>query len=117
MTVSLNALAPNSWSLAAMVKDRSSPLRLPLGEFTVVRLSALRTSAMPRPTPASAAGSTCTRTAGCCPPPTNTCPTPFTCDSFWAMTVLAMSNTCDSGRLVEVSDTIMMGASDGLTRR
>ena len=42
-------------------------------------------------------GSTCTRTAGCWPPPTNTCPTPSTCEIFCARTVFAASNTCASG--------------------
>ena len=45
------------------------------------------------PSPASAAGSTCTRTAGCWPPPTNTCPTPCTCEIFCARIVLAASKT------------------------
>ena len=41
---------------------------------------------MLRPVPASAPGSTCTRTAGFWPPLIDTSPTPDTCEIFWAST-------------------------------
>ncbi len=69
----------------------AAPATLPFGWLTVVVASALRRSSRVRPTPASAIGSACTRTEGCCPPPTVTWPTPSTWEIFWAMTELAMS--------------------------
>ncbi len=82
------------------------PETVPFASSTVVAAIALRTSAMFTSIPASAAGSTCTRTAGCWPPPTNTCPTPRTWEIFCARMVLAASKTCDSGSvsLVEGDD-------------
>ncbi len=85
--------ARKSWSLVARVFDWSSPPWLPMGLFTEAPASTWRTSARVRFTPAAASGSTCTRTAGCCPPPTKTCPTPSTCAIFWASTVFAASKT------------------------
>ena len=71
---------------------------LPFGWSTVcVAMTLLHVRRGSRPTPASATGSTCTRTAGCCPPPTLTWPTPFTCEIFCARTVLADSKTSLSG--------------------
>ena len=67
--------------------------------------------------PASASASTWTRTAGCWPPPTNTCPTPSICEIFCASTLLAASKTWASGSDLEVSDRIRMGESAGLTLR
>jgi hypothetical protein len=67
--------------------------------------------------PASAAGSTCTRTAGCTPPPTPTWPTPGTCASFCASTVLAASNTLGSGSDFERNEMMRIGASAGLALR
>src|ERR1700722_18966231 len=76
--------------------------------WTSVRLS---------PAPASDTGSTWTRTAGCCPPPTKTCPTPRTWAIFWARTVFADSKTSFSGREGEVRERIRIGESAGLTLR
>ena len=47
----------------------------------------------------------------CCPPPTNTCPTPSTWAIFWARMVSAASKTWGSGRLVDLSARMMIGAS------
>src|SRR6202042_3655059 len=69
------------------------------------------------PEPASDTGSTWTRTAGCCPPPTKTCPTPRTWAIFWARTVLADSNTSFKGRDGDVSERIRIGESAGFTFR
>jgi hypothetical protein len=93
------------------------PLMIPFGWFVVEAARALRTSTVPRPMLASCSLSTCTRTAGCCPPPTNTCPTPLICDIFWARMLLAASNTCASGNESERSDRMRMGESAGLTLR
>ena len=77
---------------------RARPPMRPLGPVRPWRRPArCRTSSRVRPTPASASGSTCTRTAGCWPPPTKTWPTPSTCEIFCARTVLAASKTCASG--------------------
>ena len=62
--------------------DCSVPVSAPLGWLAVEPASAARTSSSDSPRPASASGSTCTRTAGCCPPPTNTWPTPSTWDDL-----------------------------------
>src|SRR6266702_780468 len=80
-----------------MACDWAAPSSAPLGALAVACPMVARKVAVERPAPASAAGSTCTRTAGCCPPPTNTCPTPSTWEIFWASTVLAVSNTLESG--------------------
>ena len=88
-----------------------------MGELAVALEMALRTSSSERPTPASAAGSTETRTAGCCPPPTCTCPTPETWEIFCARMVLATSKICPSGTVLELRATIMIGESDGFTFR
>ena len=48
-------------------------------------------------------------------PETVTRPTPATWLSFWAMRVSAMSSTWVSGRVVEVSASVMIGASAGFT--
>ncbi len=80
-------------------------------------MSTVRTSARVRFTPAAASGSTWIRTAGCCPPPTNTCPTPSTWAIRWASTVSAASKTWGSGKVAEVSARIMIGVSVGFTFR
>ena len=53
-----------------------------VGSWRCVR--ALRTSSRPSPKLFSSVGLTSTRTAGSGPPPTETWPTPFTWESFWA---------------------------------
>ena len=100
-----------------MLRVCDSPENAPLGELAVAVERAERTSSIERPTPASADGSTETRTAGCCPPPTVTCPTPETCEIFWARMVFAVSNTWPIGSVVEVSATIRIGASAGFALR
>ena len=106
-----------SWSLAAMLRVCSAPESEPLGEFEVAVESAVRTSSIDRPTPASAPGSTETRTAGCCPPPTVTWPTPDTCEIFCARMVFAVSKSWAIGSVPDVNATIMMGASAGFAFR
>ena len=75
----------------------------------------VRMSSSERPSPASATGSTCTRMAGCCPPPTKTWPTPGTWAIFCASTLFAVSNTWANVRVSEVSERMRMGASAGFT--
>jgi hypothetical protein len=58
--------------LAPIVSAAVLPDSEPFGESTVAAASALRTSSMVMPMPARVCGSTCTRTAGCCEPPTVT---------------------------------------------
>ena len=100
-----------------MLRVWSGPENEPLGELAVARASAVRTSSSERLTPARASGSTETRTAGCCAPPTKTCPTPETCEIFCARMVFATSNIWLRGSVLEVSATIMIGVSDGFTLR
>ena len=97
-----------------MVEACDAPLRLPLAWSSVVAEMAPRTSAGLRPMPASVLGSTSTRTAGCCPPPTKTCPTPCTCEIFCARRLLAASeDRCARGSTLLVNAMMRMGASDG----
>ena len=106
-----------SWSLAAMLRVCTWPDKDPFGELAVAVESDARTSSIDRPTPASAPGSTETRTAGCCPPPTVTCPTPDTCEIFCARMVFAVSKSWAIGSVPDVNATIMMGASAGFAFR
>jgi hypothetical protein len=69
-TRSPKAAAPNSWLSAEIVKLVCAPWRVPFGAFDDEAFSLVRTSASESPCEASFRGSTCTRTAGCCPPPT-----------------------------------------------
>jgi hypothetical protein len=65
----------------------------------------------------STVGLSSTRTAGSAEPATVTCPMPLTCDSFCARMVDAASYICARVSVSEVSATIMIGASAGLTLR
>ena len=111
------AAAPKSWSLA--VTDEPCPVDSsePLGWLAVDVDSVARTSSSDSPAPASATGSACTRTAGCCPPPTKTCPTPCTWAIFCASTVFAVSNSWGSGTVFDVIERMSTGASAGFTFR
>jgi hypothetical protein len=100
-----------------MLRACTAPENPPLGELEVALASVLRTSSRESPTPASATGSTETRTAGCWAPPTNTCPTPETWEIFCARMVLATSNIWLSCIVLEVRATMRMGASAGFTLR
>ncbi len=55
------------------------------------------------------------RTAGFWPPAMETSPTPESCEIFCASTVSARSSTFVSGRLLEVSESVRIGASAGFT--
>ena len=103
--------------MAPIVAARVEPPIDPFGWSTVATASALRTSTSPSPTPVSASGSTWTRTAGCCPPPTVTCPTPSICEIFCARIAFAASKTCASGTVLLVIERIIVGESAGLTFR
>jgi len=81
-------------------------------EFT-----AALTWSKPSPCAFSCSGFASMRTAGGAEPPTNTWPTPSTCDSRCASTESAMSYTRGVSSVSEVSARIMIGASAGFTLR
>ena len=64
-----------------------------------------------------AVGFSSMRTAGSELPPTVTCPTPLTCDSFCAMIVEAASYIWPLVRTGEVSASMKIGESAGFTFR
>ncbi len=98
-----------------MLKDWRAPSRLPLAWSTLAWDRTERTSSRLSPYEASAAGSTCTRTAGFWPPLIDTSPTPGSCEIFWARFVSARSSTLDSGSVSEVRARVKIGVSAGLT--
>ena len=55
------------------------------------------------------------RTAGFWPPLIETMPTPLSCEIFCASVVSAKSSILESGRLSDVSASVRIGASAGLT--
>ncbi len=69
------------------------------------------------PIEASFAGSTCTRIAGVCWPPTSTSPTPATCDICSATRFSAYASTSVIGAWSDCIERIRIGASDGLNSR
>ncbi len=86
---------------------------VPLGWLTLAATSAARTSSSVRLVPASATGSTCTRTAGFWPPLSETRPTPGTWEIFCASTESARSSTCARDRLFDDNAKVRMGVSAG----
>ena len=89
---------------------------LPAGWCTFACESTVRTSSRVRSLPASACGSTCTRTAGFCRPFSVTSPTPTTCEIFCARIESAWSSTCVSGSASEETARVSTGVSAGLLR-
>jgi hypothetical protein len=89
----------------------------PLGRLRLALARVVRTSSRLSPWLFRATGFTSTRTAGSAPPHTKTCPTPWTCDSFCCSTEEARSYIFSRGTSFEVSDSMRMGASAGLTFR
>ncbi len=85
-----------------------------MGWLTLLAAIAARTSSRVRPDPASAAGSTWTRTAGFCAPLMVTRPTPNTWEIFCARMLSAASFTWSSGSVFEVTASVRMGTSAGL---
>jgi hypothetical protein len=83
----------------------------------LVAASTPRTSSSPIPYRLSASGFTSTRTAGNAPPPTITCPTPGTCESFCCRMLDAASYIRPRPSVVEVNARMRIGASAGLTLR
>ncbi len=63
-----------------MVNDDCGPSMLPFGLLAVAVAITPRTSSSVMPIDAKRAGSTCTRMAGFCWPPTVTCDTPEICE-------------------------------------
>src|ERR1035438_8740604 len=91
--------------------------RCPLGVCALAAPKTLRTCSRPMPYLFSAVGFSSTRTLGSEPPPTDTCPTPLTWDSFCAMIVEAASYICPRVRTLEVRASNRMGESAGFTFR
>ena len=78
---------------------------------------ALRTDSIAKPAAARRSVSTCTLTAGRCPPAMLTIPTPFTWDRRCVMRFSTRSWTWVMGKAGELTASVMMGASAGLTFR
>jgi hypothetical protein len=85
--------------------------------LALVAVIALLTSSKPMASLLSTVGLSSTRTAGSEPPPTVTCPTPFTCEMRCARLVDAMSYICPGVKRSEVIARIITGASAGFTFR
>ncbi len=109
-----NEAAWVSWSFVASAKSWRGPSMLPLGWLTLAETRTCRTSSSESPVPARATGSTCTRTAGFCPPLMVTRPTPETCEIFCARMESAASSTLSSGSISELTARVRMGVSAGL---
>ncbi|OIQ66892.1 hypothetical protein GALL_515350 [mine drainage metagenome] len=98
-----------------MVDARVGPSKLPLAWLTLALVIEVRKSSSDMPYAASDMGLARTRTAGRWPPLMLTRPTPETWEIFCASRVSAKSSTLISGRVREVSASVMMGASAGFT--
>ena len=94
---------------------RAGPSKLPLARFTLAALMAVRMSSIERPWLAAARGLTCTRTAGRCPPDSDTRPTPGTCEIRCASRVSTRFWTCVIFIVGEVMPSVRIGASAGFT--
>ena len=106
-----------AWSLARICQCRSPSSTEPLGRLALAAASAARTSSSATPYLKSVSGFNSTRTAGSELPPTLTCPTPSSCDSFCATIVDAASYIWPCVIVSDVSVRIMIGASAGFTLR
>ncbi len=104
-----------SWSLASMVDARVGPSKLPLAWLMLAAAMEVRTSSSERLYAASAFGLTWMRTAGRWPPLMLTRPTPGSCEIFCARRVSARSSSLGSGSVEEVSASVRIGVSAGLT--
>ena len=83
--------------------------------FTLAVLMAVRMSSKVKPALAKALGLTCTRTEGRLDPAKLTSPTPETCDRRWARRFSTMSCTVMMGKVGELTASVKIGASAGLT--
>src|ERR1022692_4563960 len=91
--------------------------KCPLGVLALAAPNTLRICSRPMPYLFRAVGFSSILTLGSEPPPTDTCPTPPTCDSFCAMIVEAASYICPRVRTLEVRASNKMGESAGFTFR
>ncbi len=107
----------SNWSVVVRDQSRAAFAMSPFGRLALAEVSAARTSSRLSPRSLSAVGSTSTRTAGSAPPPTLTCPTPLTCESFCCRIDDPMSYIRALSTMSEVSDRSRIGASAGLTLR
>ena len=101
--------------MAPIVNDWRAPSIEPLARSTFAWPRAVRRSSRLSPYAARAAGLAWMRTAGFCPPPIETIPTPGSWEIFWARVVSARSSTFERGSTSEVRPRVRMGASAGLT--
>ena len=90
---------------------------MPLGRFAFAAVTAVRTSSRLIPYLFNAVGFNSMRTAGSALPLTVTWPIPWIWESFWASMVDAASYMRPRSRVSDVSASIMIGASAGLTLR
>jgi hypothetical protein len=97
----LKAAASMSLPLACTFMAVCSPYRVPVGRLTLERSMASATSSSPTSRPASALGSSCTRTAYFLAPYTETWATPLIMEMRGAMTLSAYSLTVDMGWVAE----------------
>src|ERR1039458_8019365 len=91
--------------------------KAPLGTLALALDKTDRTSSNPMPYLFRTAGSSSTRTPVKELPPTTTCPTPFTCESFCARMEEAASYTCPFVNTGGVRVSMKTGASAGLDLR
>src|SRR6266851_135424 len=91
--------------------------KYPLGVLALALANMLRTCSNPMPYLFNAGGFSSMRTLGSALPPTVTWPTPLTCDNFCAMIVDAASYIWPLVRMGDVSASIKIGESAGLTFR
>src|SRR5262245_8282696 len=98
-----------------MVDARVGPSKLPLAWLVLALAIDVRTSSSDKPYAASAFGLTWIRTAGRWPPLMLTRPTPGSWEIFCAMRVSARSSSFGRGIVGDVSASVRIGASAGLT--
>ena len=98
-----------------MVYERFGPSKLPFALLALAFEIAVRSVSSPMPYAASAAVSAWIRTAGRCPPASDTSPTPETWLIFCANRVLTMFCTSVSGIVAELIASVSTGASAGFT--
>ncbi|MNK78822.1 hypothetical protein D3C87_984700 [compost metagenome] len=91
------------------------PSKLPLAPLELAALMAVRSESSPMPLAASACVLAWMRTAGRCPPLSDTRPTPETWLIFCASRVFTRFCTSVSGSVSEVMASVSTGASAGLT--
>ncbi len=103
--------------MAWIVRVWLGPYSTPVGRSTFSDRTAAATRLMLSPRVASWSGSSWMRTAYLPEPNTETCATPSTIESRWAMVVSPYSSSCWSGSTFEVSAIMRIGADAGFCLR